>query len=263
MIKNKFKSILLVGILLIITGCVKQESLPPQPSSSANKEFDKNFKIGIISNVGNIFEYFYNNNPLLPYSGDHKFIAINNWDVDQLIEGEYKSQLEKRGYKNIEMIYPTEKLISIKNQGKNLYFIEHFNELLNIVTKNNLDVLFYIENFPTVNGKNMKFGENKNIFVTKNLSIYANKSLINQKIDEYGLFLFHAEILKFGPKVENGKKVIHYWNSPRAYTKKLMLNQNISYNNSYSMEKLDELKPFFEDIIQNAIGKYFEEEQIN
>lgn len=252
--RNKL-SLFIISILIIsFVGCKKQ------PEKTINKEFNKEYKIGILSHVGNIFEYYYKGNPFLIDDGNFKFIALNDWKIDNFIENEYKQQLKKRGYENIEIIYPSEKLILLKNEGKNIFDKEHNSELINIMKNNHLNVLFYVENFVSSDAKKIKIEGIKGLFVTKNLSLFIDNSLISPKGQEVGLFLFNTKIIE--QTYSDNKVNSEYWIRPRVYSKKLEDIQYISLNQTYNKKKLYKLEPFFKELIHQGIDEYFEVQKI-
>lgn len=249
--KNSIKVILFFFIISILfIGCAKNEFV-------MDMKFDKKINVGVISHVGNTLEYGYSGNTILMET-KYLYTQINDWNIDRFIENEFKKQLLKRGFTNINIIYPTEKLILLKNEIKAYFYPEHKSELSRIAKEHNLDLLFYIENFVAPEEKTIII-KDKGSYLMKNLFVYAEKSFLSDEIEEVIFIPLNINVNHYKDK---NKSKYDYSNAYRVNSKNLDKTQYITKNGVYDRKKLDELEPLFKELLTNIIDKYFKEKGI-
>jgi len=219
-----------VLFIILLNGCVHKNPVP-------KKEYNKDITIGITSNLGDTFEYYFAN---MLYR-EHKYTSIDKWKIDEFIENKLKEYLLKKGFHNIRIINPTEEIVLLKNQRKSFVYPEHKKVLYKLREKNNCDILIYIENI--VNLGRMVIG--KHSISSKNVSVNNTKFLNNNYANTLlAIVLYEKDNYKYAYRIE--EKLIE----------KNFFDKNKSI---YEKDNLEKIKPIIFSMIDESVKKYVDE----
>lgn len=113
---------------------------------SSHIESFKNKKIGIISNVGNIFTSYHDN----PMHHNRYYHMIESWENDIFIQNSLKNLLEEQGFKDIKIIknVPTSIVLNDKSwitDKKEILKKSIESDLVNILIKEKYKAIIYID----------------------------------------------------------------------------------------------------------------------
>ena len=246
------KVILTLFLSILFFGCAKNE-----PIVKMDMNFNKKIKVGIISHVGNTLEYGYSANTLLMET-KYLYTQINEWNIDRFIEKKFINYLEKKGFTNVNIVYPTEKLVSLKNEIKTYYYPNHILELSKIANEDDLDLIFYIENF-VVPEENRLVIEDKGSYWMRNIFVYADKSFLTGEIKESVFIPLMVRAIHFTGK---DKLKFNYSNKYIVHSENLDEIQSVTKNGTYDRTKIDKLEPIIKDHLSEIINEYFKEKGI-
>lgn len=178
MIKILSRIVLFFLVIIYFSGCAKDKNLPLPVT-----DHSKDIKIGVVSNYGNLFEYFFANFLLR----ERIYALVDDWELDRFIEKRLSFYLKEKKYKNIKIINPTENIILLKNQRKTIYYKDYLKEVDTIMKENDIDIIIYVENF-NLNGRFRISNKNliiRNVGVTNTGMFNKNFANIVLVIDEY------------------------------------------------------------------------------
>lgn len=234
----------LVTVLFI--GCSKYNKNIPI------KKIEKNEKIGIYVNVGNLFEYGRDDGNLFN-SDFFKYTSIKNFDVDSYIGKVIVNKLNEKGYRNVRILPLTEKMIISKSQ-KNMFFIDQDIEK----ESKNFDILIFVENFIFSRGRNFIFvdfnektgNETRQNYINTNLSLMEDKNgnLFCQS------FLYFKKISDV--KIVDDKKTLFSFYRNRLIEKRTISKELVDKKILGSQKNINILLPVYKEMINLSIDKY-------
>lgn len=168
----------------------------------------KDKKIGIISNIGNIFTSYDDN----PMHHTRFYQVIESWNNDFFIQNQLKQILIDKGFTNINIILND--IPSIITQDTVQFFSiskkEIKDDLIKLITNDKYDLIIYIEKLPERMFNRIKIEVNKKIINNTNIGLSRISSAFFEN-KEYLTATFNISVLS----IDNidRKNIFSYINS--------------------------------------------------
>lgn len=246
-------------IIVFLSGCTKNHE--PKPNL-ALEPFDSNVNVGVISFVGNSFEYYLDKQY---FNNRFRYTEINDWNIDEYIVKILESKMTSKGFKNIKKLSPSKTFIIDKNKfyypdERKSYLVNYFMKIMN---KNSMDVIIYVENLPYYRLGTGRVGlkhadSSVSPLINYNFSIHDIDGVVRNKVILNNNFIMY---ILFKKDIEDKNKVGFAY-SYGSMSREIDRAEFIDKHKLYEKVNLTKLEPIFKDMVMKNIDDIFEKRAI-